>query len=328
MKVVSKVRLLFLFISLGPLVLLLAVTQGRLLQYPLFDTALALAVSTAILVSFLTPDAAARFLVLKSLHEIHLFCERVKQGDYLAFSLPNQGACKDDENEIQLLMRDLNWMLHQIELRETKLKVTIGQLSEAKSNLLAQKEALAVTNRRLAELAMSDSLTGLANRRHFFDHLESALYQKSCCIDAVALLILDIDHFKKVNDAFGHQAGDAVLVDFSQLLLTGVRQGDLPARIGGEEFAVLLVGTGLREALGLAGRIHKMVQNHSFTDGSGRTIAVTCSIGVCCFPQMDLSDIPKLYSMADQALYAAKGAGRNQIFYIDLTPEPHTVRFA
>ncbi len=186
-------------------------------------------------------------------------------------------------------------------------------------NLLAtfaQCAAGAISNARLyarmSDLARTDALTGLANRRSFDEQLGIEIargdrYRRSC-----ALLALDVDHFKRVNDTDGHQAGDAVLKSLAALLRGRARAGtDVAARVGGEEFAMLLPETGREGALGMAKRIREDLERSAIRIAEGTTIGVTVSIGVCCYPE-HAGSADALMRNADQALYAAKRLGRNR----------------
>ena len=167
----------------------------------------------------------------------------------------------------------------------------------------------------IERLSVQDALTGLNNRRFLFSGglklLSAALRAGQPC----ACLMLDVDHFKRVNDTFGHQAGDQVLTHLGRLLAGALRKSDLAARYGGEEFAVLLIGAGLAEGLELAERIRRAMAEQPSPAG-GRTLAVTVSVGVAEvrrsqeFGEADLDD---LLARADAALYAAKAAGRNRV---------------
>ena len=180
----------------------------------------------------------------------------------------------------------------------------------------AQCAAGAISNARLyaqmTDLARTDALTGLANRRSFDERLGIEVargdrYRRPC-----ALLALDVDHFKRVNDTHGHQAGDAVLKSLAALLRERARAGiDVAARVGGEEFAVLLPETGRDGALGIADRIREDVERSAVRIADGSTIGVTVSIGVCCYPD-HAGSAEALMRNADQALYAAKRLGRNR----------------
>ncbi len=164
-------------------------------------------------------------------------------------------------------------------------------------------------DRRLEELASTDVLTGLWNRRHFFTAGATELARCRRYKSPFSMLMMDLDHFKRINDEFGHAAGDEVLRAMAALLKRNLRDVDVPARIGGEEFAVLLPSTGLEGALVAAERVRRSVEavRVSF---DGRELGFTVSIGVagCCAETRDLDALMKA---ADAALYRAKEAGRN-----------------
>ncbi len=158
--------------------------------------------------------------------------------------------------------------------------------------------------------ALTDGLTGLCNHKHFMSILarEHQLYRDG--MSPLALLLIDVDHFKRVNDSHGHQAGDEVLRGVAEVLRSTVREGDLPARYGGEEFVVLMAGADQAEALRVAERIRETMAASSFPARSG-PIGVTISIGLASCT-MEMKDPSELVERADQALYQAKAKGRNQ----------------
>lgn len=164
----------------------------------------------------------------------------------------------------------------------------------------------------LAAIAYTDPLTGLANRRAFFQQADAAFAIASRYERPLALLMLDLDHFKHVNDSHGHAAGDAVLVHVANCLRRSVRHADLPARLGGEEFVVMLPETTLAEALETAERIRKTIEQEPPAEFEGRAIAVTASLGVAMM-RSDSKGIEAILNEADMALYEAKEAGRNQV---------------
>jgi len=175
---------------------------------------------------------------------------------------------------------------------------------------------------RLETLARSDPLTGLANRRRFeevFDETLERAGRTQPGASALAMLMLDIDFFKRVNDRFGHAAGDRVLAIFAQILRHSLRSVDLPARVGGEEFAALLPGADLETAAAVAERIRAEVEAHAAhapTPGDAAhpdAIAFTVSIGVAASPTDCPANYDTLMSVADRRLYAAKAAGRNRV---------------
>lgn len=193
---------------------------------------------------------------------------------------------------------------HQIELAET-LERGNGELERVRR---AQDRA----NEKLKVLAETDALTGVANRRQFMSRLDA--------IEApTALILLDVDNFKSINDSFGHQAGDAVLRDMTQRVQKNLRKGDVLARIGGDEFAVLLPDTTLDEASQIAERIHQSMTAHTIRRG-GNLIHATISLGIATAHATGSSpgdalrpDGSALFQAADAAMYGAKHRGGNQV---------------
>jgi diguanylate cyclase (GGDEF)-like protein len=157
--------------------------------------------------------------------------------------------------------------------------------------------------------ASTDQLTGLANRRHFDEQLQRVLAESDRSGLPAALIMADIDYFKRVNDNFGHEAGDAVLKHVAAVFLEQVRAIDICARYGGEEIALLLPQTDLAGAVELAERLRRAVAARTPTH-RGREIPVTSSFGVSSYPQTARTR-DALFPTADKALYQAKGAGRN-----------------
>jgi diguanylate cyclase (GGDEF)-like protein/PAS domain S-box-containing protein len=157
----------------------------------------------------------------------------------------------------------------------------------------------------------ADHLTGIANRRTFFEAGEVELERRRRAPRAVSMILFDADHFKRVNDTYGHAAGDAVLRNFAATLTRTFRQLDIVARVGGEEFAVLVPSTDQHHALMMAERLRRAVEAEA-VEYDGKCIRYTVSGGVA---QMDdsLSGLDALMKRADEALYAAKTGGRNRI---------------
>ncbi|MDN3518818.1 GGDEF domain-containing protein [Aquisalimonas lutea] len=181
----------------------------------------------------------------------------------------------------------------------------------------AYESAREQTEQRLHRLATTDALTGLPNR----SALEPALERKHAEARregaSYALLSMDLDHFKAINDQQGHNAGDRALQVFADLLRQRLRASDLPCRWGGEEFQVLLSGTGREGALHIAETIRAAAAATDVTTDDGITFRVTVSIGVAVYPE-DADDPATLLVMADRRLYYAKETGRNRV--IDRTP--------
>jgi diguanylate cyclase (GGDEF)-like protein/PAS domain S-box-containing protein len=165
-----------------------------------------------------------------------------------------------------------------------------------------------VAERELERVAYTDSLTGLANRRYFLAEAERAAARSERHGHALALLIFDLDHFKRINDQYGHQAGDDVLCRTAERTRNSLRKEDMPARWGGEEFVVLLPMTALPEAMLVANRLRAAIGGTP-TPTSAGPLPVTCSCGVAQRRQGEA--ISELIARADAALYEAKGSGRN-----------------
>jgi diguanylate cyclase (GGDEF)-like protein len=176
------------------------------------------------------------------------------------------------------------------------------------SRIRKQRLELAAARAELSRLALTDSLTGLANRRHF-DHVVAAeTSRRERHGGALSLAILDVDHFKHFNDRYGHPAGDTALQEFARMLREHVRVHDTVARVGGEEFAVVMVGADADTACGVAERLRRFVALHRFAGGAHLSV----SIGVATAPD-DGSDASDLVRSADRALYMAKAAGRDTV---------------
>ncbi|MFZ8861837.1 MAG: GGDEF domain-containing protein [Thermocrinis sp.] len=177
-------------------------------------------------------------------------------------------------------------------------------------------------NRELQELAYYDPLTGLPNRRFFFEHASLIFEEVKRYEKPLSLLVMDIDHFKKINDTYGHDAGDLVLKTFADVIRGIVRKSDICARFGGEEFVVLLPNTDLEGAGVLAERIRAAVSKNPVEHGS-IVIVFTVSIGISQY-RKGMQSIDELIKEADIALYRAKEGGRNrvEVFIPNETAEP------
>ena len=162
----------------------------------------------------------------------------------------------------------------------------------------------------LLSSALRDGLTKLFNKRYLMDRLDSELKFAQRHETSLSLLLIDLDHFKKVNDTHGHLAGDAVLAHIAQVLTRAVRNEDVVARFGGEEFAIILRAIGLEPAVQMAERLRKNIEAARVKCAAGE-LKATISIGVAGFPSTAAKTPEQLVEAADQALYRAKHDGRN-----------------
>jgi diguanylate cyclase (GGDEF)-like protein len=170
--------------------------------------------------------------------------------------------------------------------------------------------------RKLVQLATIDDLTQLYNRRYFFERFNQEMERAKRYQRPLSCLILDIDHFKHVNDTYGHLSGDQVLIDIAQILRNNCRQSDLAGRYGGEELIIFLPETDSPGALIIAERIREMIEQHQTVDDRGEIIRVTVSMGVVSLTGPELEKMDKnerIVQYADDALLQAKKDGRNRI---------------
>jgi diguanylate cyclase (GGDEF)-like protein len=177
----------------------------------------------------------------------------------------------------------------------------------------AQRQQLEAQNHQLESMAMHDALTGLLNRRAFETQAGLAISRARRDGSGLAALMLDLDHFKRINDQYGHPAGDAVIKFTADVLAGSVRDTDLVARVGGEEFMVLLPGTSPQAALEVAEKIRQRVMHTPQALNATEHIDISVSVGVACFAPGKMCSFEKLYAQADQALYEAKRLGRNRV---------------
>jgi diguanylate cyclase (GGDEF)-like protein len=181
----------------------------------------------------------------------------------------------------------------------------MARLTTEMGNLVRE---LRRANQRIQEIANHDGLTGLANRRYFFERLEPAIKHAQRHARPLSVLMADLDRFKQVNDRFGHAGGDKVLCAFATLLNEGARAADLPARLGGEEFAVMLPDTDQRQAWQMAERLRAAM---AALRPLGPEHRFTVSIGLGMLQAED--DADAIVASADDALYKAKEAGRDRV---------------
>lgn len=174
------------------------------------------------------------------------------------------------------------------------------------------QDELKSSNRLLLELSQTDPLTRLFNRRHLIDVLNTELIRSKRHKATCSIVLADIDHFKTVNDRYGHQKGDEILVCVAELITDQLRPYDIAARYGGEEFCLVLPETSLEEAVDIAERIRIKTENLQFSAES-EGLKLTISFGVTCYSGNTEETLDDLISRADKALYQAKEKGRNLV---------------
>lgn len=185
------------------------------------------------------------------------------------------------------------------------------ELSDALQSLLRLRRELEIEHRIASKAARTDELTGLNNLRAFKEQADTMFAHTQRYSLPLCALLLDIDHFKQINDTYGHAAGDQVLQVVAQRLKTALREADLCGRLGGEEFAVLLASTDLHEALLIAEKLRLAIQD-IVMPMIDATLRVTISIGVARAHE-DCPDTTTLLAQADAAMYQAKSSGRNRV---------------
>lgn len=202
-----------------------------------------------------------------------------------------------------MLRKHLQNMEETVQERTAELETTARELKRS--------------NEKLIELSDTDPLTRLYNRRFLMEDLKREILRAKRAMQYLSLVILDIDHFKRINDTFGHQNGDSVLITIAEASLKRMRSHDIVARYGGEEFVIVLPETSLSDAMLIAERLRESVQAICFPPPL-EGLTVTASLGVATFPSDKVDGIDSLFLEADRALYRAKRHGRNRVEAMDI----------
>lgn len=198
------------------------------------------------------------------------------------------------------------------------LASAVGFRDDAKSRLDLFRQGLALalnnalTHDRLQRLAALDPLTGVYNRRFGMARLQEEFSRAVRTTSPLGVMMFDIDHFKKVNDTYGHLAGDRVLIQVAKTARRALREGDILMRYGGEEFLVILPAASKENTRALGERLRRMVEETSIADGD-QVVRVTISLGVTSYPELEVAGEQDLVKRADEALYSAKESGRNRV---------------
>lgn len=196
---------------------------------------------------------------------------------------------------------------------------SVGTLRDISDRMAAEEKV----REELTRLANTDLLTGIATRRVFFTRLEEELKRSKRTHGDLSILILDLDHFKKLNENYGEDSGDMVLQGVTKIINACLRETDLAARLGGEEFGVILPDTPAQGAFWVAERIRSSVAKEHFTSLDGKLMGTTVSVGVAGARFDENMDAMRLFKAADTRLYIAKHTGRNQVSMDELVGSMH-----
>lgn len=193
-------------------------------------------------------------------------------------------------------------------------------IARVKSALRTRKlyRDLKEANEKLREMAITDELTKLYNRRYTMSTLAIEFRRSKRYKTPLSVLIGDIDHFKSINDLYGHLTGDEVLKTCSRIIRENIREVDIAGRYGGEEFLIVLPNTGLDGAVTVAERLRIEISEYVIEISRGETLSITMSFGVCSYPEKAIENEEDMIKLADEALYISKQMGRNRTtFYIN-----------
>ena len=275
--------------------------QVRIDRYP--ELATALRTSRAVLV----PDVAVdpMFEDVRSLWQREGLTPPIRSVLAIPFALDRRRMgvffLRTERGERTLTAEDATFA-------ETVIRAAVAAIRRAHA-----LESTRADNRRLEELATTDALTRLINRRALLERLSIEVDRARRFKSQLSVLMVDLDHFKAVNDEHGHLGGDEVLRQMGTLLAGAVRTIDVVARYGGEEFIVILPETAPDGAVTFAERLRRSVEEQVFELSTDRILHLTCSIGVATFPSPRVASPEDLFATADEALYRAKSGGRNQV---------------
>ncbi|MEA3370548.1 MAG: GGDEF domain-containing protein, partial [Campylobacterota bacterium] len=234
--------------------------------------------------------------------EFENLCQYCNAGDFKYICMP---FSINDENSLVISIAEMD---SEELTRVNTLIPSIRNYLEAAKPVIESK----ILMDRLRDTSLRDGMTGLYNRRFLDEFIDQVMNQAKRENETYSVLMLDVDFFKKVNDTYGHDIGDMVIVEIGKVLKNNIREADLAIRYGGEEFVVMLHNASEEGTLAVASKIHSAFAEIVFDVGSGETMQKTMSIGISTFPT-DGDTIWKCIKLADTALYVAKTTGRNKI---------------
>ncbi|MFA6686012.1 MAG: GGDEF domain-containing protein [Desulfuromonas sp.] len=285
------------------------------------DAAFVIQVADLIADMFHSKPAADKFEVLGKLLEQKNFdqatIDRLVQ-EIFANSLKTLAFFEVHPDKIKSpgqLLQEANVILSKLNL---STDMELRELERERDTLVKNSKKLYRANSELSLLAFEDNLTGLHNMRYFLDYFQREIQRSLRYKTCFSLILLDLDEFKKINDTYGHLAGDRVLQYIAELICGALRQVDLAARYGGEEFAVFLPETNINEAMIIAERLRQQIEEHR-TPWKRHKIRTTASIGVTHFcPESENFSKDEIIARADRAMYMAKQGGKNRVQLAEL----------
>ena len=263
------------------------------------------------------PDLILLDLMMPEMDGLEV-CEKIQSNPDLAdIPIIFLSASKEQEHVLQAFEKGaVDYMVkpfYQAELlARVKMHLELKYSRQKLKQLLGEQVALV---NELERLANTDSLTGIWNRRYLFIVAEREITRSKRYNIAFSVLLIDIDHFKRINDTYGHDIGDEVIIFMTKVVLENLRKVDCFGRLGGEEFLVLLPETDLNEAKIVAERIRTNIEN-KYINTHDQKISITVSIGVSCYGLED-QVIDSIIQRADQGLYQAKNQGRNRVILVN-----------
>ncbi|MFQ5427611.1 MAG: diguanylate cyclase [Thermodesulfobacteriota bacterium] len=226
--------------------------------------------------------------------------------EYTYIILLTSNSAQDDILEGMSAGAD-DYIIKPFNRQELEVRVKAGsRVIKLQSELLLAKE-------KIRQQARTDSLTGVANRRALFSHLDGELNRAERERKSISIAMLDIDHFKAVNDNYGHQAGDAVLKECVSRISGSIRPYDYVGRYGGEEFLLILPGAEESNAMIVCERIRERIQDEPFIHNN---ISIQCTVSIGLATWSGREDVDKLIEASDKALYSAKATGRNRVVFV------------
>ena len=253
----------------------------------------------------------------KDVRNICDFVIALANGD-LSYNLSIKGYLAGTLKMLQSRLKHLAWQTQMVSRGDFTQRVQfMGEFADS-FNLMTKQ--LDQTHKEQAEsekkyrlLAITDPLTGLSNRRHFFEVAFVEFDRSKRYSKPISVIMMDVDHFKKINDNYGHQVGDIIIKSVADRLKTALRGTDIPARYGGEEFIVLLPETAKSDAQAVAERIRENIQSKAI-DADGNLMIITASFGVSDYDgAIGYQTLEEVINSADKALYSAKNSGRNRV---------------